>query len=797
MDTTGSWRLGEAQWLWPGIFIGLILLALWGRFSWKAGLRGAWLALALLTRSVGLGLVVFCLVDPGVERGRAKPGANQVVILADNSASLAVSGPSGSSARSNSLDRVLRGPDQAWMARLAETFKVHRYQFDSRLLGVQDFSRLDFSGPSSQLGRALTEVSARFKGQPLAAILLLTDGQSTDEIPADGPGLPPIFPVVPDATETLQDLSLRRAVLQTSPFEEAPWSVDTEVAVLGMKGVPALIRVRPLNAGTPGVPVAEKEFVATENESVIPLRLSWQWPAPGVQVFQIEVRRKDEASQPTLAGHTVEVTLQNNHREVLGERDHGPHRILYVGGRPNWEFKFLNRALSTEELIHIVGLIRIARREPKFDFIGRDGESANPLFRGFDGGAANAAERERYDQPVLTRINTIDEVELRAGFPADPATLFRYDAMVVGDVEADFFTRDQLQLIRRFVADRGAGFLMLGGAESFAEGGYAATVLSEVLPVRLDRSEVALPDRVVQAGVSLELTQEGWLEPWMRLRTTETEQRERERARPKLRTWNAVNGVKPGASVLWTLNDAQNRRWPGLVVQRFGLGRSAALLAGDLWRWGLHDEASHADLDRFWRQLARWLVVEAPRRVTATVAPASGDSGNLKIRVHVLDPVHQPDDQARVSVEVRMLQTSAGPAAQPESLILEPGSEAGTYEGWWTPRQPGPYRLLARALDSKGSDIGSADAGWVHEPMAEELKDLRINRLGMERLARATGGRMVRTSDLNEWVRQLPSLRAPIQEVHRSSAWNQPRVLAALLGCLILDWALRRWRGLP
>ena len=34
----------------------------------------------------------------------------------------------------------------------------------------------------------------------------------------------------------------------------------------------------------------------------------------------------------------------------------GPFRILYVSGRPNWEFKFLRRALQEEDELDLVGL---------------------------------------------------------------------------------------------------------------------------------------------------------------------------------------------------------------------------------------------------------------------------------------------------------------------------------------------------------------------------------------------------------------------------------------------------------
>src|SRR5207245_1480430 len=95
------------------------------------------------------------------------------------------------------------------------------------------------------------------------------------------------------------------------------------------------------------------------------------------------------------------------------------------------------------------------------------------LFEGFDHPEAETAER--YDQPVLVRLNTADEAELRDGFPKAADELFRYHAVVLDDVEAGFFTPDQLALLRTFVSQRGGGLLMLGGPDAFADGRYDRT----------------------------------------------------------------------------------------------------------------------------------------------------------------------------------------------------------------------------------------------------------------------------------------------------------------------------------
>ena len=60
--------------------------------------------------------------------------------------------------------------------------------------------------------------------------------------------------------------------------------------------------------------------------------------------------------------------MVNNRQIVVVDRGQEPFRVLYVGGRPNWEFKFLNRAIEDDPQVQMVSLIRVARREPKFAF---------------------------------------------------------------------------------------------------------------------------------------------------------------------------------------------------------------------------------------------------------------------------------------------------------------------------------------------------------------------------------------------------------------------------------------------
>ncbi|MGC3967390.1 MAG: hypothetical protein QM775_08480 [Pirellulales bacterium] len=262
----------------------------------------------------------------------------------------------------------------------------------------------------------------------------------------------------------------------------------------------------------------------------------------GLSFYKVRVAPTSQLAAWTDPKKSREATLANNERLVQVDRPSGPYRVLYVGGMPNPEHKFLGRALVEDRQIELVSLLRIARREPKFDFRSRSGETTNPLFRGFD---KTDDETERYDQPVFVRLGTKDESELRDGFPKSAEQLFAYHAVVLDDVEAAMFTTDQMSLLARFVSERGGGLLMLGGVDSFEKGGFAKTPVADALPVYLQRTTA--PRAPSPVGYRFELTREGRLEPWLRLRANEADEQKRIDAMPPFRTLNQASGIKPGA----------------------------------------------------------------------------------------------------------------------------------------------------------------------------------------------------------------------------------------------------------
>lgn len=745
-----------------------------------------WACFALKT--LGLAALALCLVEPTWTGQRARPGANFFAVLADNSQGLQIKDQGEMRTRGEILQALVDPAGSDWQAALADTFELRRYYFDGRLQPTRDYRELTFDGRSSAIGAALRTVTERFQGRPLGGILLLTDGNATDiagTLP-DVSGLPPVYPVVIGRRGPARDLAVQQVQVSQSSFEDAPVSIQADVAAAGFRGEPVAARL--IDQG--GRVVQERTLDGRADGEMLAFRFQLKPEQPGLSFYRVQVGAQHAPS--TTGAAEGEATGVNNTRVVAVDRGQGPYRVLYVTGRPNWEFKFLNRAIAEDRELELVALIRVAKREPKFDFRGRAGETSNPLFRGFGNQAPE--EVERYDQPVLVRLNTRDEFELRSGFPRTAEDLYGYHAVIVDDLEAEFFGADQALLLQKFVSERGGGFLMLGGMESFQEGAYHRTSIGDMLPVYLDRPDDVLPPSAVQ----WQMAREGWLQSWARLRDNESDERARLDALPAFEVVNRVRAVKPGASVIATARDRDGAEAPALVVQRFGRGRTAALTIGDFWRWGMRDAAARVDMDKAWRQSVRWLVSDVPGRVELSVEPVSGDAnGAVRLQVRVRDPRFQPVDDATVAVEVTPVmieEASAGPVR----LLAEASlSEAGLYEVTFVPRLTGGYRASAVATNAVGAEVGRDEAGWSTDLAAEEFRSLTPNVALLEDLARRTGGEMVDASRLEAFVDALPARKVPIMETWSYPLWHTPAMLAFALACLLAEWGLRRWKGMP
>ena len=785
----GSITITTSHWMWPAAVLLAVAfsLLLW---SYRRAPRiGTAHRIAFCLKLAGVLLVALCLVEPLWSGRRAKSGANLFVVVADNSSGMNVRDHGKDQSRGEILQAALDVDEANWLGVLADSFQIRQYMFDSRLRRTTDFSELAFDGKASAIGMTLRTISERYRDRPLAGVLLMTDGVATDmgEQFYDLSDVPPVYPVLIGQARPQRDISLTNVSVSQTSFEDAPVTIQADVEVSGYAGKSVAVDLTEDSDNL----VERQEWKVSKSDEKQVFRFSLRPEKTGVLFYHVRVSQMSEAESSDQAEAPEEATLANNNRTVVVDRGKGPYRILYVTGRPNWEYKFLRRAISEDEQVQLVGLLRVARREPKYDWRGHTGESSNPLYRGFD--SEDVEQTEQHDQPVLVRLNTRDDAELRDGFPKTEDELFGYHAVILDDIEAEFFSGDQMELLRRFVAERGGGFLMLGGKESFQEGNFRNTPIGRMLPVYLDR----LGAEPTAVQMRLTLTREGWLQPWARLCDNEQAEQQRLAKMPEFGVLNRVRAVKAGARVVATVGNEQTQEYPALVVQRFGNGRTAALTIGDMWRWGLKEAQMRDDMNKFWRQTLRWLVADVPDRITVQ-ALHKPDQVNqpVVLGVHVRNESFEPMDNVSVTIEVHQ------PQGKKVQLKTEPVlTESGLFEATHIPRFSGGYSGRAFVTDAEGTEIGDAETKWAVNLEAREFGSIRANRPLLEKIARDTGGQVIEPGELDNFARSLPAHNVPITVAWTRSLWDLPGILPAvflfLVMCFAGEWVLRRWKGMP
>ncbi|MDG1895465.1 MAG: glutamine amidotransferase [Fuerstiella sp.] len=806
LGALGSLVFGDHSWIAPTIAVAAvgILLALW-----VSRHRLASLGLATFCRVLGWLLITACLVNPLWSSARPRRGANVLAVVTDISRSHLVT-TSGAQTRADVLQELLNRGElsdpNGWVNRIDQDFELQRYTVSDRLERVETFEDTPFDRPASNLCSALQQLQQRFAGQPLAGIVLLSDGNATDDFDSLDAlkTLAPVYPVVIEDDGDSMDVAIDVVTVNQTAFDDAPVTIQVQTQQRNANGR----KIQLTLLDEQGTPLESKTQLASEDS---PVRFEAR-PETGDTVFYtVKAELLDADDQPI----ATEATTVNNERLVAVDRGSNKRRVLYVSGRPNWEYKFLRRAVETDPQTELVGLLRIARKEAKFDFRGRDGESSNSLFRGFEESEQELAEE--YDEPVLVRLGTKDDTELEGGFPENAEDLFAYDAIILDDIEAQFFMADQLQLIYQFVSKRGGGFLMMGGQESFRQGEYDRTPVGELLPVDLHR-EIPGPTDPVQ----LSLTREGWLQPWVRLCSDEEAERQRVTNMPGFTVLNATSFIRPGAVVMAKVADNAGNEYPALVTQRFGRGRSAALCIGDFWRWRMNEgrqrlndfslatlnpldapvtpgddpEEDLNDHARACRQMIRWLVGDVPKRLDVSIMPdPSLGLGTVRLIANLKGKDFDVRDDANVGFIVTK------PNGEKVEITGEPSEDViGRFEVVMSAVEPGAYTAEVTATvnepDQEPEEL-TASVGWASQPDQEEMASVAVNRRFLSDVAKSTGGRLVPIDQLSSFVDDLSHSEAPLVEVWSWPIWHQWWVFCVAVGCFVTDWTIRRRLGMP
>ena len=753
---------------WP---LWLTLIALFAAIAWVAHFyrRDGRSASNLIKSALGafriaaLGLLLFLIFQPILRSRRTDVTPSTLAILVDDSNSMTLKEQWRTEERKEERVTVLRDPGAAdWtrletahriltdpqlrlLERLSEKHQVRLYRFSDDLMpadlpepggSMPLFKPRDRVATATRLGNAIEDVAKELQGQPVAGILLLTDGgQNRGEDPLlaaqrSGANGMPVYTLGLGDPVPPRDLSVTSILADEVVRKNDEVVVSVSIRQRGLEGVTV-----PLTLSLGGRVVKRQSVKLGRTDQKIDLTLSFIPRQVGAFTLK--------ASMP---GQKGELSTANNEKlwplRVVDKK----LKILYVEGVPRWEYRFLKNAILRDQTTQLACIL----------------VDADPAL----GGEGN-----------VSIFN----------FPPTKDALYQYDILILGDVPRGYFNTADLVNIRDFVTERGGSLLTIAG-ENFLPWEYRGSPLEDVWPVVVPNKRQEI---IFSEAFQLALTDEGARTPMMFLKDDADLNRRLWNSLPGMYWCALVDRAKPGARVLATHPTRQSAygKLPLMAQQQVGEGTSFMSLVDSTWQWRFR--VGDLYFYRFWGQVIRSLTPhELPgdnhyTRVTTDRSTYSlGEE--VIVRARLLTKQYQPVRLPQVSGEV--IQADG----RRHALTLEsvPGAP-GVYTADWLPEEPGAYRVVASGPGGSGTA-----AHFVVENIDIELERPEQNEALLRRIAEVSGGEYLRLSDLASLPDRIPDRpRETVTRVERD-LWSAPLPLLLFVLLITAEWSLRKMKGL-
>lgn len=693
----------------------------------------------IFLRTGALLLILSALARPVLRVTTLLPRENIVVLLLDDSRSMTLSDEKGLP-RLTAVTNFLA--HSRFLDDVGKRFRFRLLKFAREVEGVDSTSPLDGNGDLTRLENALSHVLLDFENEPLAAVVLFSDG-------ADNASR--------SFSSVIQRYQARRIPLYTCGIGRTTTGLDVEV-----------IHVTPVRKALP------ESIVSTD----VTLR-SNGYDGKSVFLELREDRRLVQKTEVKLVGHqelqstnvhfkvsgkgskqyTVvipplpdEANPFNNSQHFLLDVDDSRPALLYMEGTPRWEFKFIRQAVAQDKDLQLMSLLRT---------------SGNKFYR----------------QGIAS------EADLAAGFPSTREELFQYKGLIFGSFESSFFSKEQLTLVADFVAKRGAGFMMLGGKHSFDEGNFSNSPIADILPVVLGRSE---PGKSYgMESLKLQLTDHGKIHPLTQLSAEEVQSEKKWKILPDIEEFNWVREAKPGALVLATGNSTRGKAIL-LAVQRYGRGRTMAFTPSDSWLWQMESPHDDNTYETFWRQALRWLVSSSPDPVNLELEKTSFFHQEMvPLYAQIFDLEYNSINDASV------IATIIPPLGSPVVVSMRQiPDHKGQYAAEFVPGESGIFRIQL-AASRNGFNLGSTDGHFAVTPDSLELYDAVQNKKLLERLALETGGHYYTLENATLIPDEMTYIERPNSLPQTLPLWDVPALFLIICLLLISEWSIRKRIRLP
>jgi hypothetical protein len=737
----------------------------------------------IFLRLIVLSGILVMLLEPVVVFSRIEPNPSNLIILTDVSGSMnlqdAYTDPhqiAGITAALNikELDLQQQTRRQLFERALAQGVQkkleangdriVHRLDFATRLL--PSTTQPTSAEPSSEtagtaIGVAIRQSIAEYQGQPIAGVLLISDGQNnTGESPkkaaefAGASGVP-ISCLAVGTTQGPRSASITNLEVSPTVFVRDSIPVHVQVESKGMNGNPVTVVLERARNGQPFDEIGRVPLVLGENGQMQTVNfdnLDLREPHP----VKLELRARLENAGPALKVDDHSKTAAVN---VIEQR----MNVLFIAGETFPEVEFIRNMLMGD----------------------RDHLNAYTW---------NQTADVDYEQPCSKGLDPLRRL------PETAEELKTYDCIILYDPDPNLFPPDYSQLLSDFVSKEGGGLIFVAGERNtknlFDRPDDPSLAWLNTLPVQVEPGLYHTDVSVKLSSESpwkIEVTPEGKNDPIFNFAERPEENDAILDSLPGMYWHFPVTRARAGATVLARHADPRMHNEHGqhvlLATQLVGKGRTFFCAFDSTYRWRYLDDQL---FNSFWAHMVdragrskhlggRFAYSLATDRTEYT----PGSQVTLTARFD------NPADRAGIEVMHGMVQLGDNP---PDELTLNPlPGDANTFQATFTPDKVANYDVRVWSGDPDIHNVDSAAKVVVKVTVPDlESDSPTLNRAALAEIATASGGKVFDLTNPGEiadafHIRKVDKVLEDRQEV-----WDAPIIYILVLVSIVLEWVLRK-----
>ena len=732
----------NSDWLLPLIVFALLLFYFVRRYRIDAIELQQWQRGILVTLRIAAlcGLLLYYL-HPQWEH---LVGSSRVVILIDTSASMGNRDVDGDQPR---LDAALDWTRQSRLVeRFAERHEVIHLAFSETLQEISEAQNVVPDGNATALGDILFDTLQRERAQPLAGIIMITDGGHNSGRSLDSPLETaerlriPIYSI--GVGQTYPPLNYRVGVINLPDriVPNDPFIVKVPVEMTGGNNATVTIEL------TLNDTKVESKEIAFVNEGTVETSFNVRITEPGTHRLTVEVI-------PPQEDHIPEDNRQQIEVGVVARKD----RILLFASTPTRDYQFMSAQLHRDQTMSVDVFLPWAQV-----------------------GISQNADK------ILER------------FPSSRNEMAEYDVVIAFDPNWQELSPEQIDILEFWVARQGGGLILIVGPvhQGDAITGWVTSPgmdkIRALYPVEFMARTTTFEHRYYGSPIAhpLRFSREGEGAEFLQITDEQGTNTKFWSRFAGFFGYFAVRGVKPAATLLASSGSPEimgrDERGALIVEQFYGAGRVLYFGSGELWRLRRVDEKMFEQIvTKVIRYIGQGrLQRESDRGMLATDRQRYSMGSMAQIRITASDPQLNPLTVPTLPVELlspmgtrRMMDMMLDPNVPGTYLAYLPLDIEGIWTIQWT--IPDTEQKLVRTVQVQMSDLEREHPNR-NEPLLQEI-------------AKRSGG--VYFADF-ESAESLPeqidvrSQRAVVDEAAQEKLFYY--LLMGICALLFSEWTLRR-----